>query len=353
MENKITCKICGHESEKSIQAHINRFHGISRDEYVKRYPGASILSESFFKEISEKNRELATRPGWSDKVSQVMKKLWQDPVYRKEHSEAVKKGQNTLEAKENHRKGFYKEFNNRTEHDKEIRSRAIINSWKDPEKRLNRVEALRKAHKSEQGRKSHSDAAIKYLSIPGNQEKRNKILKETWAKPENRKRLEEIIQIGLKAASSPEGQANLRKASQRPELRKIRSINAKKNLQRLLKNRVKYTKLNEFLRLKMSEEGLDPEKEYPIGPYYVDFCFPETKLVIEADGDWWHANPEFMRERNITELHLIQKKMVRLDKAKNTYLKNHGWRFLRFWERDIYKKTAFCIKSIKDSLEMI
>lgn len=41
----------------------------------------------------------------------------------------------------------------------------------------------------------------------------------------------------------------------------------------------------------MSDAGLEPEKEYPIGPYYVDFCFPENKLVIEADGDWWHANP--------------------------------------------------------------
>ena len=89
MENKIACKICGHESEKSIQAHINRFHGISRDEYVGRYPGASILSDSFFKEISDKNRELATRPGWSDKVSEGVKKLWQDPVYKKEHSIAV------------------------------------------------------------------------------------------------------------------------------------------------------------------------------------------------------------------------------------------------------------------------
>ena len=116
---------------------------------------------------------------------------------------------------------------------------------------------------------------------------------------------------------------------------------------------MKYSKLNAFLRLKMSDAGLEPEKEYPIGPYYVDFCFPENKLVIEADGDWWHANPEFMRERNIIELHPIQKKMARLDKAKNTYLKNHGWRILRFWERDIYKKIDNCIQTIKNSLQIV
>ena len=352
MENEIICKICGHKAQKSIQAHINRFHSISRDEYVKQYPGASILSDSFLKEISEKNRELATRSGWSDKISQGVKKLWQDPVYKKEHSEILNKAIHTPIAIEKHRIACLNHVLYMSEQEKEIRSQASIDSWKDPEKRKNRVDALRDAHRSEQGRKNHSNAMQKYLSIPGNQEKRNKILKETWAKPENRKKLEGIIQIGLKAAASPEGQANLRKALQNPKIRKMMSENAKKNLVKLLKNRVKYTKLNEFLRLKMEEEGLEPEKEYSIGPYFVDFCFVENKLVVEADGDWWHANPEFIKERKIIELHPIQKKMARLDKAKNTYLKNHGWKILRFWERDIYKKTAFCIKTIKDSLEM-
>ena len=83
MDNVI-CKICGHKTKKSLQAHINRFHNMSRAEYAKQYPGASILSDSFFKEISDKNRELVTRPGWSDKVSQGLKKLWEDPIYRKE-----------------------------------------------------------------------------------------------------------------------------------------------------------------------------------------------------------------------------------------------------------------------------
>jgi very-short-patch-repair endonuclease len=353
MENKVICKICGHEAGKSIQAHINRFHGISRDVYVGRYPGASILSDSFLKEISDKNRELATRPGWSTKVSRGVKKLWQDPVYKKEHSEALKKGQNSIAAKENHRKGACNYFLGLAEQEKENKRQSIVDSWKDPEKRKNRVEALRKAHESEEGRKNHSDAMVKYLSIPGNQEKRNKALKETWAKPENRKKLEEIIQIGLKAAASPEGQAHLRESSRKPELRKLRSENAKKNIGKLLRNRVKYSKLNEFLRLKMKEEGLEPEKEYFIGYYYADFCFVENKVVVEVDGDWWHANPEFMKERNLVELHPIQKKMIQLDKVKNSYLKNHGWKVLRFWERDIYKNTATCIKIIKDSLQTV
>ena len=349
--DSVICKICGYEAQKSIQAHINKFHNMSRDEYVEQHPGASVLSDSFLKEIGDKNRELVTRPGWSNKISQGVKKLWQDPIYRKEHSEVVKKGQNTPEAKENHRKGFYKEFNNRTEQGKEIRSQAIINSWKDLEKRKNRIEALRRAHRSETARKNHSNAMKKYLSTPGNQEKRNKILKETWAKPENRKKLEKIIQIGLKATTSPEARANHKKAFQNPETKRMMSENAKKNLANMLKNRVKYSKLNKFLKLKMNEEGLEPEKEYFIGYYYVDFCFIQKKVVVEADGDWWHVNPEFMKERNLIELHPIQKKMVRLDKAKNTYLKNHGWKVLRFWERDIYKKTTDCIKMIKASLE--
>lgn len=80
---------------------------------------------------------------------------------------------------------------------------------------------------------------------------------------------------------------------------------------------------------------------------YTDFL---RKRIVEADGDWWHANPEFMRERKITKLHSIQKKMIRLDKAKNIYLKNHEWKLLRFWERDIYNNTELCLHKIKEAL---
>lgn len=226
------------------------------------------------------------------------------------------------------------------------RKQIAINTWKDPEIRKRRIEALRKAHRSEQGRKNHSDASKRYFSIPENVERRKVVLKETWAKPENRKKLDEIIKIGLEAASTDQARKNHKRSQNKPELKAARSQRAKKNLRNLLTNRKNYSKLNQFLEMKMSQIGLFPEPEHPVGPYMVDFCFPDKKLIVEADGDWWHANPAFMKERDLTELHPIQKKMAILDKAKNTYAMNHGWTILRFWERDVYRKTESCLNKI-------
>ena len=45
LEKGVTCKICGYQAKKSIQAHLNRFHGISKDTYLIKYPEAPILSD--------------------------------------------------------------------------------------------------------------------------------------------------------------------------------------------------------------------------------------------------------------------------------------------------------------------
>jgi very-short-patch-repair endonuclease len=223
-------------------------------------------------------------------------------------------------------------------------------SWKDPEIRARRVEALRKAHGSDEVRKRHSEATKLFMSNPVNLEARRAVLKKTWARPENREKLDKIIQIGLKAAMSPIGRENFYKANKSCALRKKRSDNAKKNCHKRLSSRSRYSKLNDFFEQKMNMAGLYPKREYPIGYYCVDFCFPEKRLVVEADGDFWHANPEFMKEKGKTELYSMQKKTVVRDKSKNTYLKNHEWAILRFWERDIKDKSENCLSIIKESL---
>jgi len=205
----------------------------------------------------------------------------------------------------------------------------------------------------EEVRKNHSKAMIKMyagMTKEQRQEKRNK-LKETWAQPENRKKILEISRKGLEAANSPEGRKNFNKANQSEPLRKKRSEIAKNNTHKRMLSKKKYSELNIFFEQKMNNIGLYPIREYPLGPYCVDFCFPENKLVIEADGDFWHANPEFLKERNSSKLYPFQKKTIAIDKAKNTYLKNHGWKLLRFWERDIKKDYEKCLLKIKEYLE--
>ena len=35
----VSCKICGHQTANSLQAHLAHGHGINNKEYLKRFPG--------------------------------------------------------------------------------------------------------------------------------------------------------------------------------------------------------------------------------------------------------------------------------------------------------------------------
>ena len=64
----------------------------------------------------------------------------------------------------------------------------------------------------------------------------------------------------------------------------------------------------------------------------MDFAFPEYKVGIECDGDYYHVNPIFYPNGPETKM---QKRNFGRDKAKNQFLESLGWTILRFWECEI------------------
>jgi very-short-patch-repair endonuclease len=327
-------------------------HTINNAEYLEKYPGSLIYSKAYGDKLRQTN---ANRdPSYKKKLSENTKRLCQNKDWVKKHNDAMKIAQNTPEAKLRHQNGANNYFANRSQEEVQAHKNRATASWLNKEIRLNREKALKEAHNRPEVIKNHSKATKEFLDDPNNLKERKIALKKAWAEPEKRAKLNEIIKIGLKAAMSPSGRENFLKAQRTPEIRKKKSISAKKNMRKMLLSRKVYSGLNAYLEDQLITAGYkektDYEREYPIGPYATDFCFPKHKLVIEADGDWWHANPEFMKEKNRSVLHPIQKKMVGLDKAKNSYLVNHGWKVIRFWEREIYKKTEICIAKIKEAI---
>ena len=105
--------------------------------------------------------------------------------------------------------------------------------------------------------------------------------------------------------------------------------------------------LNKVFKKALKNVKLNPLLEYPVGPYVVDFCFLEERVIVEVDGDWWHANPSMYSYDN---LHLIQKKTVYKDRREVTYCKSHHWTLIRFWEKDIKKDISTCIKQLQEVL---
>ena len=92
-------------------------------------------------------------------------------------------------------------------------------------------------------------------------------------------------------------------------------------------------------------KNLNIEFEYnkTIDYYRCDFVLSKN-VIIEIQGDYWHANPRIYNENNYTE---VQIKNIRRDKAKKTFLKNKGYKIFYFWEYDIKKKPNLCIKKLE------
>lgn len=322
----IICNICGHEAENSLLSHLKHKHNKSVKDYREEFPEAVIFSESCLK-----------------KVSEGVKGLWKNPLYKKDHCEALKIAQNSLEAKENHSKGALLHFSTRTEEQKEKHAEGLRRGWEDPEIKNKRIEILREKHNTTDAIKNHSKATKKFFDSLTDKEKedRSKNLKDLWGKPENREKILELSKIGLKAAMSPEGIANRDKANKRPEvIEKRRQIAINR-----LKNMPVVSSLNRRFEEKLKSKSLVFESEYKIDYYLVDFCFPNEKIVVEVDGDYWHCNPLIYNEQG-KKINKMQRKVMGKDKAEKTYLTNRGWKLIRFWEKDINENINKCVNEV-------
>lgn len=81
-------------------------------------------------------------------------------------------------------------------------------------------------------------------------------------------------------------------------------------------------------------------EQYQIGPYQLDFAFPDLMIDLEIDGDQHH----------------LDKRVVESDKRRNLYLEERGWKIIRVkWSE--YKKLTnkkeyvnMILNEIKDRL---
>lgn len=72
-------------------------------------------------------------------------------------------------------------------------------------------------------------------------------------------------------------------------------------------------------------------RQYVIGPYIVDFCCFESKLVVEVDGGQ-HVQ-QFNYDRDRTE-----------------YLTSKNYRVLRFWNHEVLQNSNSVLEAIKLAL---
>jgi very-short-patch-repair endonuclease len=69
------------------------------------------------------------------------------------------------------------------------------------------------------------------------------------------------------------------------------------------------------------------KRQYPVGPYIVDFICVEKNVVIEVDGGQ-HAETET------------------LDIERSAYLHKMGYRVVRFWNNEVLQETEAVLEAI-------
>lgn len=95
------------------------------------------------------------------------------------------------------------------------------------------------------------------------------------------------------------------------------------------------TQIHKDVESMLTSLGIKFESEFNLLMFSIDIAIPELKIAIEIDGDFYHCNPKKYPSGPVSQM---QKKNLKRDAAKNSFLKNRGWAVLRYWESDIKSK---------------
>jgi primosomal protein N' (replication factor Y) len=71
-------------------------------------------------------------------------------------------------------------------------------------------------------------------------------------------------------------------------------------------------------------------RQHPIPPYFADFACLPARLVIEADGGQHAPNAH--------------------DEQRDMFLRERGWRVLRFWNEEVIKSPDYVVETILRAL---
>lgn len=74
----------------------------------------------------------------------------------------------------------------------------------------------------------------------------------------------------------------------------------------------------------------------------VDACVPSMRLVVQADGDYWHGYDPAHRT------HPTVAKNIQNDRRQDKYLAKAGWRVLRLWEHELLREPEACQARLRE-----
>lgn len=105
----------------------------------------------------------------------------------------------------------------------------------------------------------------------------------------------------------------------------------------------KDTKIELKIEKELIKRGINYQKQVPLCKIArVDFYLPEYRIVIQADGCYWHNCPIHGKDRFT--------KSVEKDIKQDNVLTFNGFNVYRFWEHQINESVEECINSLNLNL---
>ncbi len=84
-----------------------------------------------------------------------------------------------------------------------------------------------------------------------------------------------------------------------------------------------------------------------------DFVFPQARLAIFVDGDFWHGNPKTFRQPK-DNFEFWRQKIARnraRDRLVNRDLRVRGWSVVRIWESTLAARPETAMRRLARALE--
>ena len=82
-------------------------------------------------------------------------------------------------------------------------------------------------------------------------------------------------------------------------------------------------------------------KQFSLPRIYCDFYLPDYNLIIEVDGDYWHANPDrFSSDDLIGSKKMKASQIWESDKKKSEKIIAFGYKLLRIWSSSLKNMTS-------------
>jgi G:T-mismatch repair DNA endonuclease (very short patch repair protein) len=89
---------------------------------------------------------------------------------------------------------------------------------------------------------------------------------------------------------------------------------------------------------------IDYIPQFELGRMTIDFIIPSKMIAIEANGDFWHANPAIYGKTK--PLHKIHARVIEKDKRKLSQLDAAGYSVYVVWENDLLTNKDETLRAI-------